>query len=69
MQYRLCWMIDGEEQVDHRLWPNKIVPEMVRNYLQDMFPAMEVRIEELEDNEKTGNCNEEQERKPVRQEG
>jgi hypothetical protein len=69
MQYRLCWMIDGDEQVDHRLWPNKIVPEMVRNYLQDMFPAMEVRIEELEDNEKTGNCNEEQERKPVRQEG
>jgi hypothetical protein len=69
MQYRMCWMIDGEEQVDHRLWPNKIVPEMVRNYLQDMFPAMEVRIEELEDNEKTGNCNEEQERKPVRQEG
>jgi hypothetical protein len=69
MQYRLCWMIDGDEQVDHRLWPNKIVPEMVRNYLQDMFPAMEVRIEELEDNEKTGNCNEEQERESVRQEG
>jgi hypothetical protein len=70
MQYRLCWMIDGEEQVDHRLWPNKIVPEMVRNYLQEQFPAMEVRIEELEDNEKTGNCNEgQQEGKPVRQEG
>jgi hypothetical protein len=69
MQYRLCWMIDGDEQVDHRLWPNKIVPEMVRNYLQEQFPAMEVRIEELEDNEETGNCNEGQEGKSVRQEG
>jgi hypothetical protein len=54
MQYRLCWMIDGDEQVDHRLWPNKIVPEMVRNYLQEQFPAMEVRIEELEDDASTG---------------
>jgi hypothetical protein len=45
------------------------VPEMVRNYLQEQFPAMEVRIEEIEDNEKTGNCNEEQERESVRQEG
>jgi hypothetical protein len=70
MQYRLCWMIDGDEQVDHRLWPNKIVPEMVRNYLQDMFPAMEVRIEELNDNEETGSSNEgQQERESVRQEG
>jgi hypothetical protein len=70
MQYRLCWMIDGDEQVDHRLWPNKIVPEMVRNYLQEQFPAMEVRIEELNDNEETGSSNEgQQERESVRQEG
>jgi hypothetical protein len=37
--------------------------------LQEQFPSMEVRIEELEDNEETGNCNEEQEGKSVRQEG
>jgi hypothetical protein len=50
MQYRLCWILDGEEQVDHRLWPDKTVPEMVRTYLQETFPAMEIRIEELNDN-------------------
>jgi hypothetical protein len=48
-QYRLVWMLDGEEQFDHRLWPNKLVPQMVRDYLQETFLAMEIRIEEIED--------------------
>jgi hypothetical protein len=68
-QYRLVWMFDGEEQVDHRLWPNKLVPQMVVTYLQETFPAMEIRIEELEDGEETGSSDEGQEGKPLRQEG
>jgi hypothetical protein len=68
MQYRLVWLLDGDEHVDLLPYETIDVPRKIRDFLQGIYPAMEVRIIE-EPDEKTGNCNEEQEGKPVRQEG